>query len=84
MQVAYSKDALKQIKKLPKTEVIKVFKKIEIIKQDPFYGKKLEGEFSEIRSVRAWPYRIIYSFSAAEGLIIRAIKHRQGAYKYGH
>lgn len=81
MQVAYSKDALKQIKKLPKTETIKVLKKIEIIKENPLFGKKLEGEFSEMRSVRAWPYRIIYSFSTAEGLIIRAIKHRQAAYK---
>lgn len=81
MQVAYSKDALKQIEKLPKTEAIKVFKKIEIIKQNPFYGKKLEGEFLEMRSVRAWPYRIIYSFNAEEGLVILAVKHRQGAYK---
>lgn len=81
MQVAYSKDALKQIKKLPKTEAIKVLRKIEIIKENPLFGKKLEGEFYQMRSVRAWPYRIIYRFNAVDSLVILAIKHRQEAYK---
>lgn len=81
MQVAYSKDALKQLKKLPKIEAIKVLKKIELNKQNPIFGKKLEGEFSEMRSVRAWPYRIIYRFSRKDGLFVEAVQHRQGVYK---
>jgi mRNA-degrading endonuclease RelE of RelBE toxin-antitoxin system len=81
MQVAYSTEAQKQLKKLPKTEAIKVLRKIEVLKSDPGLGKKLKGRFEGLRSFRAWPYRIFYFYSPSEGLYIDVIEHRQGAYK---
>lgn len=81
MSLGFSSDAMKQLKKLPKADRNKVWRKIEVLEHDPYLGKKLEGQFAEFRSIQAWPYRIIYSFSVKEGLVIEAVKHRQGAYK---
>jgi mRNA interferase RelE/StbE len=48
---------------------------------DPFLGKKLEGQRKEQRSYEVWPYRIVYEIHKKElvVLIIR-IGHRQGVY----
>lgn len=82
MNVVYSDTARKQLKKLPKSEQIKVLKKIEILKVDPHSGKKLKGIFAGLRSLKAWPYRIIYQYSDKDQtLFINVIEHRQQVYK---
>ncbi len=82
MKVEYSRTAEKQIKKLPKDKQIKVLATIEKLKKDPYAGKKLKGEFEELRSLKVWPYRIIYRYLPQERLLfINVIKHRQKAYK---
>ena len=82
MKVEYSRTAIKQIKKLPKNKQIKVLATIEKLKNDPYAGKKLKGEFEELRSLKIWPYRIIYRYLSQEKLLfINVIKHRQKAYK---
>ena len=82
MQVIITPKATKHYKKLPKVERVKIKKKIAMLEEDPFAGKKLGGEFSELRSIRAWPYRVFYYINEkTEKLFITAIMHRQGAYK---
>ena len=82
MRVALSKDAQKQFKKLPQSEQAKVVKKLKGLEQNPLAGKKLEGEFKEIYSLRVWPYRILYGINTKELRIeVHKILHRQGAYK---
>lgn len=82
MLIILSKDALKQYKHIPRPEQIKVRKKLMILKDNPTAGKKLTGELSGIRSLRAWPYRIIYEINETEERIeIHKIAHRQGVYK---
>lgn len=82
MQVLLAKGAQKQYKKLPKPEQAKIHKKLEVLSQDPFSGKKLEGILKGRRSLRAWPYRIIYSIKENEKRVeVSEILHRQGAYK---
>ena len=55
---------------------------LDSIAQDPFSGKKLEGELKGKYSVRAWPYRIIYQVYKKELLILVVdLGHRQGIYK---
>lgn len=81
MQVILSKDAQKQYKHLPKSDQTKVKKKLLSLQEDPTAGKKLTGEFSNLRSLRAWPYRSIYSVNEkSEQVEVAAILHRQGAY----
>ena len=82
MLVILSKGAQKQYERLPKVEQIKVRKKFLLLEENPTAGKKLTGELAGIRSLRAWPYRIIYEINGTEKRVeILKIAHRQGAYK---
>ena len=82
MKVEYSHTARKQIKNLPKEKKIKVLKTIEKLKSDSYAGKKLKGEFEGLRSLKFWPYRIIYRFLPQEKLLfINLVQHRQKVYK---
>lgn len=82
MQLILSKDATKQLLRLPQSEQVKIKKKLIQLRENPFGGKKLEGELSSDRALRAWPYRIIYSINKKEKRVeVSTIQHRQGAYK---
>ena len=82
MQLIITPKAQKHFGKLPKPEQKKIIKKLSVLADDPLTGKKLEGELQEVRSLRAWPYRILY-YIAERGktIYITAILHRQGVYK---
>jgi mRNA-degrading endonuclease RelE of RelBE toxin-antitoxin system len=82
MQVKVTPKALKQYNRLPKFEQVKVKKKIQVLEQNSQEGKKLSGEYTKLRSLKAWPYRIIYYIdSAQKKIFIVTIAHRQGVYK---
>lgn len=82
MLVILSKDAQKQYKHLPRSEQLKVRKKLLFLEENPTAGKKLTGELSGVRSLYAWPYRIIYEINEKEKRVeIHKIAHRQGVYK---
>jgi len=82
MEVIVTPTAQKDLKSLPKTEKVKVKKKIAILENKPYSGKKLGGEFYGAYSLRAWPYRIIYTIhKKQQKIFIVSISHRQGAYK---
>lgn len=82
MNVVLSKNARKDYEDLSKKDKIKVRKKLTLLEQNPYAGKKLAGELKGIRSLRAWPYRIFYEVNESEQQIeVHKIKHRQGAYK---
>lgn len=80
--VTFTKNAQKQYNKLPNVIKPRVARTIASLSQNPFNGKKLGGELSGLRVLRAWPYRIIYQASVeGQKVEISNILHRQGAYK---
>lgn len=82
MQVIITPKALRHYEKLPKVERAKIKRKLQVLEADALVGKKLVGELAEVRSIKAWPYRIFYYIDEAEKVIyITSILHRQGAYK---
>lgn len=82
MQVILASNAKKQYDHLPKSEQKKVKKKLLSLETYPLSGKKLSGELSLYRSLRAWPYRIIYIINDKKKRVeVSDIEHRQGAYK---
>lgn len=82
MQVFITSHALKQYKHLPKIEQVKIKKKLLGLELHPQEGKKLSGEYSKLRSLKAWPYRIIYLIESKQNTIfVVTIAHRQGVYK---
>ena len=81
MQVILSNDATKQYECLPKVAQTKIKKKLVLLTNNPYAGKKLSGEFAGIYSLQAWPYRILYEINEQEKRIdVHKIKHRQGDY----
>lgn len=53
-----------------------------MIQENPLSGKKLEGELDSQRSVRVWPYRILYYINQKQRIIyITSILHRKEVYK---
>jgi mRNA-degrading endonuclease RelE of RelBE toxin-antitoxin system len=82
MEVVLSKSTQKEYEHLSKSVQIKIRKKLEILKQHPYSGKKLTGEFNGIYSLPTWPYRILYEINTIEKRIeVHKIAHRQGVYK---
>ncbi len=82
MKVVLSKTAQKHFHLLPESEKKKIKRNLVILKDTPLAGKKLEGELSESRSLRSWPYRIIYTINLKDKIIEASdILHRQGTYK---
>lgn len=81
LTVILSKNAEIDFARLSKTEKKKVVKKIRLLQEEPFAGKLLGGELKGWRSLRVWPYRIIYEFWHSEKVVIYRIVHRQKVYK---
>ncbi len=82
MQLFLTREALKQYGHISTIEKKKIQKKIAILEGDPLAGKKLVGKLVDTRSLRAWPYRIIYSVDTKKKEVwVISILHRQGAYQ---
>lgn len=81
MKLKLSRTAAKQIEKLSKVDRLKVFRKLNQLRQDSSAGKKLQGQFVGSWSLRAWPYRIIYIFSPdKKSVMVKTVQHRQSVY----
>ncbi len=80
-KVSYSERSFKDLARIPKVQQKRISSKINLLTDFPLLGKPLVGEYSGTRSLRSWPYRIIYVFNPKEKLVcIVRILHRQGAY----
>lgn len=81
MEVVLSKNATKQYDKIDKSDRTKIHKKLKFLESQPNAGKKLTGELNDLRSLRAWPYRIIYEINVKLNRVeVHKIAHRQNAY----
>ena len=82
MDVIVTPPAQKQYKKLPSFEQNKIDRKLSTLKDFPESGKKLSGDVHYLRSIRAWPYRILYFIDEKQHKIfVVTIAHRQGVYQ---
>lgn len=78
--ISYKPTALKQLQKLSGLEQRKVIKKIEYLAGNPELGKQLKGVFAGLRSIRAWPYRVVYQLEDSKITIV-SIAHRKDVYR---
>ena len=82
MEIIYSPESIKKLKKIPSSDLKKVKKKIDLIKANPICGKLLKGDFYGLYSIKAWPLRIIYSFSKkTQKVFIVTVDYRGSVYK---
>lgn len=82
MNIVYKDEAIKALKRLGPAEKLKAKKKITALLTDPLLGKPLQGSLQSIRSLHAWPIRILYTFNNdTQTITIRAVGHRGDVYK---
>ena len=82
MNIIITPEAEKQYNQLTSPEQKKIKKKLQLLATNPYAGKKLSGKLSYLRSLKAWPYRIVYYTDEKKKIIfIITIAHRQGIYK---
>lgn len=80
--IVVTKQAEKSFLRLPLSAQKKITKAIDKLIQNSLSGEKLKGEFEGQYKLYAWPYRVIYIFSAVEKIVtVVEIEHRQGVYK---
>lgn len=74
--------AQKQFDALPAKDQEKVLNALKGLREDPFAGKKLQGELYGLYSLRVWPYRIIYTIEKRIITVtVVAIGQRKDVYK---
>jgi len=82
-QVVIGKLASKELKKLAKKEVQRIFPKIKDLsaKPRPDGCKKLKSQSEDLWRIRVGDYRIIYSIDDAVSIVdIRRVGHRRDIY----
>jgi mRNA-degrading endonuclease RelE of RelBE toxin-antitoxin system len=79
-EIVYKPVVVKQLKMLPVVEQKKVLQKLLYLQENPFMGKQLKGELAGLRSLRAWPYRIIYEL-LGQKITVVSVAHRRDVYK---
>lgn len=60
----------------------RIIRRLEVLKIDPFCGKKLHGDLSNIYAIRLWTYRILYSIEKKKLIVlVLSIGHRKDIYR---
>lgn len=81
-KIEYNKEAVRNLEKISTSEKNKLFKGIEILKENPDLGKQLVGPLKGLRSLRIGNYRVIYKKELQIiTIIVIAIGHRKNIYK---
>lgn len=79
--VEVKRKAEKEIQGLPKKDQERVIAAFEVLRKNPFVGKKLEGKYEGTWVLRVWPYRILYTISRTIVTVtVLSVAHRQGVY----
>ena len=69
-QVRLKPSAEKSLAKLSKRDQRRIGLALLGPNQNPFVGKKLQGEYKGYYSIRVWPYRVIYGVMRSELVVI--------------
>jgi len=81
-EVTFKKSVAKDLRSLPKSDIERILKKIDSLREDPRALGAIKLSAQERYRVRQGIYRIIYEIRDKE-LIIHVVKigHRSGVYK---
>jgi mRNA interferase RelE/StbE len=81
-RLLYSETSKNQVSKLHPELKSVIRSRLDVLKNEPFKGKKLERELSGYRSYRAKRFRIIYKLNESERVIeIHYVGHRKDVYE---
>lgn len=81
-RVVIHRGAHKDLRRLPKKDLTRVWEAIHSLAAHPYGGERLEGDLAQYWSLHVWPYRVIYTVEKEIVTItVVAVGHRQGVYK---
>lgn len=81
-RIVITRRVMKEMQKLVAGMQRKVDIAIDLLREDPFLGKRLHGEHEGMWSLRVWPYRILYIIHREIITVtVLRIAHRQGVYR---
>ena len=67
----------KSVKKIPQPWQKRIVDVLTVLETNPYLGEKMEGEYSDKRKIRIWPYRIVYGiFEEKSYIVVYEIRHR--------
>lgn len=82
IRVELSVRAMKDLKKLTTRDMARVSRSIDYLGKNPFFGRKMEGEFNGLWRIKVAPFRVVYKYDKSSGLVvIVTIGYREGIYK---
>lgn len=58
--ILFAPRAEKELDKLPIKQRTLIFSCLDGLAENPYIGKKLQGELQGCYSLRVWPYRVVY------------------------
>lgn len=80
--VEVKKKAKKEIQALPRKDQKRIFAAFDVLAENPFEGKKLEGKYEGAWSLRVWPYRILYTIhQEIVTVVVLRVGHRKDVYR---
>ncbi len=74
--------AKKEMQSLPKKDQQRLLAAFDVLRVNPLAGKQLHDKYKGLRSLRVWPYRVIYAVD--HGIItvtIVKVGHRKDVYQ---
>jgi len=80
--IQIKESAARSLRKIPKSDRIRLIDAIDRLRERPSAGGTLKGEFAGLRRLRVGRYRIIYEVMEEELIILVVrIGHRKDAYR---
>ncbi|PWB70531.1 MAG: type II toxin-antitoxin system RelE/ParE family toxin [Holophagae bacterium] len=74
--------AVKALRRIPKTDRVRLIEAIDRLAAEPAAGGVLKGEFQGLRRLRVGSYRIIYEVDQGElTILVVRIGHRKDVYR---
>ena len=81
-RIEIKKSAVKEISKLPKTDLKKVLRKIELLSENPRPHGAIKLSAEEKYRLRVGKYRILYQiFDNKLVIVVVKVRHRKDVYK---
>jgi addiction module RelE/StbE family toxin len=80
-KVEFSPKSIKCLERIPEKIRNRLIKAAEALAENPLLGKKMKGDLSDLRSLKVWPYRLLYKVRKKQLLVfIVTVGHRQNIY----
>ncbi|MBI4138501.1 MAG: type II toxin-antitoxin system RelE/ParE family toxin [Candidatus Wildermuthbacteria bacterium] len=81
-EIEIPKRVAKQIRSIPLPWRNRIWRAMDLLREKPFLGERMQGEYADIMKLKVWPYRIFYIvFSSQRKIVIVRAKHR-GSVEY--